>query len=156
MVALYIRTLSRHLLPHMLRSLSGTAGVLAGVGRAMVEKGFELMQMRGRSFFSTGRWPLGTRPKTSSKQSEGMVVPRSLVGGDTKGLGCWLLYVSVADKQWWWWWLCSWGRNSRQGSDVDVVTAAQRQMLQVFELCQDGEAVGHQQSTVTGNGTNVD
>lgn len=67
--------------------------MLAGVGRAMVEKGFELMQMRGRSFFSTGRWPLGTRPKTSSKQSEGMVVPRSLVGGDTKGLGCWLLML---------------------------------------------------------------
>lgn len=35
-------------------------------------------------------------------------------------------------------------QDLRECGEVDVVTAAQRQMLQTFELRQDGEAVGHQ------------
>jgi len=74
----YSLNLSRHGLFHMARSLKQPTSTLAGVGRAMLEKGLELMLMRGVSFFRAGRWLSCTRPYTSSRHSMGNVFPRSV------------------------------------------------------------------------------
>lgn len=74
----YSLNLSWHFLFHMVRSLQEPTSLLAGVGRAMLENGLELMQMRGISFFREGRWLSCTRPNTSSRHSMGKVLPRSL------------------------------------------------------------------------------
>lgn len=39
--------------------------------------------------------------------------------------------------------------NLRESSEVDVIAAAQRQVMQILQLCKDREAVSHQQSAVT-------
>lgn len=67
-----------HFLFHMVQSGRGRGSLLAGVGRAMLEKGLELMETCGISFFSEGSWLSWTMPNTSRRLSLGNILPRSL------------------------------------------------------------------------------
>lgn len=89
-------TLSRHLLFHMVRSLRQPVSLLVGVGRATLEKGLELMETWGISFFREGRWLFCTIPNTSRRHSWGNILPRSLQHKNTP-FSFWLLN-SVSQK----------------------------------------------------------
>lgn len=71
--------LSPHFLLHMV-SPREPISLLLGVGRATLEKGLELMAMRGISFFREFRWLSFTRPNTSNRHSRGNILARSLGG----------------------------------------------------------------------------
>lgn len=66
---------------HLWFHMASSAGLPAGVGRATLEKGLELMAMWGTSFFRAATWLACTTPNMSRRPRRGNIWPTSLEGG---------------------------------------------------------------------------